>query len=119
VTVNGVPILETELERPVRRRGRQPAEQPPRRQHHRHVVARLPNGNLVVRGQKWLQLNQGKEFVRIEGVVRPIDIEPDNSMPSWKVADAKIAYGGKRRARNANQLDGLARALLQLADLPF
>jgi flagellar L-ring protein precursor FlgH len=78
----------------------------------------LENGNLVVRGQKWLQLNQGKEFVRIEGVIRPIDLEPDNSIPSWKVADAKIAYGGKGVLNEANSMGWLAR-FFQSPVMPF
>ena len=52
------------------------------------VAQRLPNGNLLVRGQKWIAINQGKEYVRIQGIVRPIDIDPDNSISSLKVADA-------------------------------
>ena len=73
------------------------------------VVSRLPNGNLLVRGQKWMKLNQGKEFVRIEGVIRPIDLDRDNSIPSWKVADAKIAYGGSGVLNDANSMGWLAR----------
>lgn len=73
------------------------------------VVRRLANGNLVVRGQKWLTLNQGSEFVRIEGVIRPIDIQPDNTIESWKVANARIAYGGKGSLAAANKPGLLAR----------
>ena len=82
------------------------------------VVGRLPNGNLLVRGQKWLMLNQGKEFVRIEGVVRAIDVEPDNSLPSWKVADARIAYGGRGALADANSMGWLAR-FFQSPVMPF
>ena len=59
------------------------------------VVQRLDNGNLMVRGEKWITINQGREFVRLSGIVRPIDIDPDNSIPSSKVANARIAYSGK------------------------
>ncbi len=59
------------------------------------VARRLANGNLVVRGQKWIEINQGREFMRIQGVIRPIDILPDNSIPSYKVADASISYGAQ------------------------
>ncbi len=59
------------------------------------VAGRLPNGNLLVRGEKWITLNQGEEFIRFSGIVRPVDIGPDNSIPSTKVADAKITYSGK------------------------
>jgi flagellar L-ring protein precursor FlgH len=73
------------------------------------VVKRLSNGNLFVRGQKWIAINQGKELIRIQGVVRPIDIEPDNSIPSNKVANAMISYGGKGALANANAPGLLAR----------
>lgn len=73
------------------------------------VVRRLGNGNLVIRGQKWLTLNQGSEYVRVEGVIRPIDIQPDNSIPSWKVANARIGYGGRGALASANKPGLLAR----------
>jgi flagellar L-ring protein precursor FlgH len=73
------------------------------------VAKRLANGNLVVRGQKWIEINQGREFVRIQGVIRPIDIQPDNTIPSYKVADAYIAYGQKGVLNAANRPGLLAR----------
>lgn len=73
------------------------------------VVKRLSNGNLYVRGQKWIGINQGQEFIRVQGVVRPIDIQPDNSVPSFKVANAMISYGGKGALANANKQGLLAR----------
>ncbi len=50
------------------------------------VAERLPNGNLLVRGQKSLTLNQGEEFIRLEGIVRPVDIGPQNTVASTKLA---------------------------------
>lgn len=73
------------------------------------VFKRLPNGNLAVRGQKWIGINQGREFIRVEGVIRPIDIEPDNSIASFKVANAKISYGGRGALADANKPGLLAR----------
>jgi flagellar L-ring protein precursor FlgH len=73
------------------------------------VAKRLANGNLVVRGQKWIEINQGREFVRIQGVIRPIDINPDNSIPSYKVADATIAYGASGALADANRPGLLSR----------
>jgi flagellar L-ring protein precursor FlgH len=73
------------------------------------VAQRLPNGNLLVRGQKWIQINQGKEYVRIQGIVRPIDINPDNSISSLKVADAMISYGGTGALADANRPGLLSR----------
>ena len=73
------------------------------------VAKRLSNGNLVVRGQKWIGINQGREFVRIQGIIRPIDIQPDNTIPSFKVADATISYGGQGALADANRPGLLAR----------
>lgn len=67
------------------------------------VADRLPNGNLLVRGEKWITLNQGEEYIRFSGIVRPVDIGPDNSIPSTKVADAKIAYSGKGRLADSSE----------------
>jgi len=66
------------------------------------VVDVLPNGNLVVQGEKWFTLNQGKEYIRIAGVVRPHDVSPDNTLPSSKLADAQIAYSGEGFLADAN-----------------
>jgi flagellar L-ring protein precursor FlgH len=73
------------------------------------VAQRLSNGNLLVRGQKWIGINQGREFIRIQGVIRPIDILPDNSIPSYKVADASISYGGQGVLADANRPGLLSR----------
>lgn len=59
------------------------------------VVDILPNDNLVVQGEKWFVLNQGKEYIRIAGVIRPQDVSPDNTLSSSKLADAQIAYSGE------------------------
>lgn len=68
------------------------------------TVARvLPNGNLVVQGEKWITINHGEEFIRIRGIVRPIDIGPDNSVSSTKVADAQLLYSGKGTLARANR----------------
>ena len=73
------------------------------------VAKRYPNGNLLVRGQKWLGINQGREFVRIQGVIRPIDINPDNTIASSKVADATISFGGQGALADANAPGFLSR----------
>lgn len=73
------------------------------------VVNRLLNGNLIVQGEKWLRLNQGDEFVRISGVIRPYDIQQDNTVTSDRVADARISYGGRGMVASANRAGWLAR----------
>ena len=73
------------------------------------VVERLANGNLRVRGQKQLRLNQGKEFVRLEGLVRAHDISPSNTVASTQIADARIEYSGRGRLADANAQGWLSR----------
>jgi flagellar L-ring protein precursor FlgH len=111
VTVNGVPIFETELSSDHEFDGSGDSAQSNSLTGNITVtvIGRVGNGNLLVRGQKWLELNTGKEYIRVEGVVRPIDVEPDNSIPSWKVADAKISYSGRGAVADANRMGWLAR----------
>lgn len=73
------------------------------------VVQRLPNGNLVVHGEKNLRLNQGDELVQIQGIVRAADIAVDNTVPSSRVADARIAYGGRGPVAQSNAIGWLGR----------
>jgi flagellar L-ring protein precursor FlgH len=73
------------------------------------VAEVLPNGNLVVRGEKLLTLNQGSEHVRISGIVRPSDITPDNTVRSPQVANARIVYGGQGVLAEANSKGWLQR----------
>ncbi|MDW2983350.1 flagellar basal body L-ring protein FlgH [Rhodanobacter sp. KK11] len=73
------------------------------------VAQRLSNGNLLVRGEKWLTINQGQELVRISGIVRPQDIGQDNVVPSTRVADARISYTGRGTLADANTRGWLSR----------
>lgn len=59
------------------------------------VVDVYPNGNLMIRGEKLLTLNQGSEHVRISGIVRAADVTPTNTVFSTQVANARIVYGGQ------------------------
>lgn len=58
------------------------------------VVQVLPNNNLVIRGEKWLTLNTGDEYIRLTGIVRPADVNPANEVISTKIANARISYSG-------------------------
>jgi flagellar L-ring protein FlgH len=73
------------------------------------VVDVQANGNLVVQGDKTLQLNQGDEFVHISGVIRPADIATNNTVTSDKLADAHIRYSGKGAVDSSNRMGWLAR----------
>ncbi|MGY3927892.1 flagellar basal body L-ring protein FlgH [Aeromonas simiae] len=63
----------------------------------------LPNGNLMVRGEKWIMLNNGNEYIRITGVIRPEDVGSDNSVSSQRVANARIYYGGTGDLANTQE----------------
>ena len=54
----------------------------------------LPNGNLVVQGTRSVTVNNEEQFMTLTGIVRQEDINPDNSVFSSQIADARIAFGG-------------------------
>lgn len=58
------------------------------------VVREMPGGMLEIMGQKRLTLNNGREYIRLTGVVRPEDIGPDNVVRSDRIAHADIQYVG-------------------------
>jgi flagellar L-ring protein precursor FlgH len=105
VTVNGVPILEMGMDNQSDFSGNGAATQSNKLDGFITVTVfkRLSNGNLMVRGQKWVGINSGREYVRMQGIVRPSDIAPDNSVLSWRVADAYISYGGQGTVANASK----------------
>jgi flagellar L-ring protein precursor FlgH len=73
------------------------------------VAQRLANGNLLLRGEKWLTINQGRELVRISGIARPQDIGPDNTILSTRIANAQITYTGSGSLADANTQGWLSR----------
>ncbi len=82
------------------------------------VVEVLSNGNLVVRGEKVVTLNQGNEYIRIAGIVSPRDIQSDNSIVSTRIADAQISYTGDGATNDANVMGWLGRFFVS-ALMPF
>jgi len=71
----------------------------------------LSNGNLRIRGQKSLTLNQGSEVVRVAGLIRPVDITPQNTVQSNQIADANITYGGSGLLADSNRAGWLTRVV--------
>ena len=69
----------------------------------------LANGVLEVRGEKWMQLNQGSEYIRISGLVRKEDIAPDNSIVSTRLADVRITYSGTGALADGNEAGWITR----------
>jgi len=78
----------------------------------------LPNGVLLVRGEKWLTLNQGDEYIRISGMIRPQDIGSDNTVESTKIADARIAYSGTGAVHDTNVMGWMSKFFVS-ALMPF
>ena len=73
------------------------------------VVDVYPNGTLLVRGEKWLTLNRGDEYIRLSGLIRPDDISPENTIVSTKIANARIAYSGTGEFSDSQQMGWLGK----------
>jgi len=81
------------------------------------IAAVYPNGTMLVRGEKQLTLNRGDEQIRISGIVRAADISFDNTVPSTRVADARITYTGKGEIARASTQGWLGRFFSRIS--PF
>ena len=81
------------------------------------VLEVMHNGNLRVRGEKQIAINQGVEFIRFSGVVNPRTITGQNTVPSTSVADARIEYVGNGYISEAQHMGWLQRFFLNIS--PF
>ncbi len=73
------------------------------------VIEVLANGYLMVRGEKRIGINQGNEYIRLSGIVRPIDIDVDNTVLSTRLADPTIVYVGDGVVADSNVMGWLAK----------
>lgn len=81
------------------------------------VLEVMHNGNLRVRGEKQIAINEGAEFIRFSGVVNPRTITGQNTVPSTSVADARIEYVGNGYINEAQHLGWMQRFFLNIS--PF
>jgi flagellar L-ring protein FlgH len=81
------------------------------------VIEELPNGNLVVAGEKQIALEQGSEKIRFSGVVNPTTIGAANTVQSGQIADARMEYRGDGYIHEAQVMGWLARFFLSF--LPY
>ena len=82
------------------------------------VAEVMANGVLAIRGEKWLRLNQGDEYIRLRGLVRVDDITDQNRISSQRIANAQITYSGRGSLAEANQPGWLTR-FFQSPIFPF
>lgn len=73
------------------------------------VTQVLGNGLMRIQGQKWITINQGREYLSIQGLVRSQDVRADNSVFSTQIANARIGYSGTGALADANREGWLTR----------
>lgn len=81
------------------------------------VVEVLPNGNMLVSGEKQIAINQGNEYIRFSGVINAYNVTTVNTVQSTQVADARIEYRGSGYIDEAQRMGWLQRFFV--AVLPF
>jgi flagellar L-ring protein precursor FlgH len=78
------------------------------------VVEVYPNGNLLIRGEKIVNFSSGSEVVQVKGIIRPQDIQPDNTVQSKRLASAQITYKGVGPNANVQKIPWGTNILLSI-----
>lgn len=81
------------------------------------VIEVLPNGHLVIAGEKQIGLNKNVEVMRFSGRVDPRSIQAGNTVASSQIADARIQYKGQGQQAEAQGIGWLARFFLSVLPL--
>ena len=81
------------------------------------IIKVFPNGNLEIKGQKKLVLNDGSEYLRLSGIIRPEDISASNTISSSNIADARITYTNAGVYADSTQPGWLSKIFRQIT--PF
>ena len=60
-----------------------------------HVTHVLPNGSMVIEGVKHVQVNSEDQAITVRGIIRPVDVETDNTVPSDRISQMELKVNGK------------------------
>ena len=78
------------------------------------VVEVLPNGHLLVTGEKQIGVNDAVDVLRFSGQVDPRSIQPGNSVASTSIANVRLEHRGRGAAADAQVIGWLARFFLSV-----
>ena len=81
------------------------------------VTRVFDNGNMEIAGQKKLTLNNGDEYVRLTGLIRPEDISATNTVQSNRIADAEIVYVGAGEIADSSRQGWLSRTMRSVSPM--
>ncbi|WP_281951175.1 flagellar basal body L-ring protein FlgH [Nitrosophilus kaiyonis] len=78
------------------------------------VIKVYPNGNLFIKGKKYIKINDDIQVLKISGIVKPLDISQDNSIDSSKISDMYVEYNGEGFAADTQSPGWLAKFLMKI-----
>ena len=75
------------------------------------IISVLPNGNYLISGDSYVEVGEDKQTIEVTGEIRPDDISSENTIPSSRIANAKVKFTGKGPSSEASQPGILTRIL--------